>query len=76
MVCLQTSTELKKEIYTKYVQNKTKETTFEDIDFSDFPSFIFKASVEKVVIDEEKLRDIDIDGILNLKYLSRTVFIN
>ena len=42
MVCLQTSTELKKQIYTKYVQNKTKETTFEDIDFSDFPSFIFK----------------------------------
>ena len=44
--------------------------------FSDFSSFIFKVSVEKVVIDEEELHGIGIDGILKLENLSRTVFIN
>ena len=39
-------------------------------------SFIFKVPVEKVVTDEEKLHGIKIDGILNLKNLSRTVFID
>ena len=46
-----------------------------DIHFSDFCSFIFKDPIEKVVIDKE-LHGIEIDGILNLEHLSRTVFIN
>ena len=41
-------------------------TTFGDIDFSDFSSFIFEVLVEKVVIYEEELHGIEIDGILNL----------
>ena len=48
--------------------------TFADI--SDFSSFIFKDPIEKVVIDEEKLHSIEVDGILNLQNLSRTVFID
>ena len=32
-------------------------------------SFIFKFRVEKVVIDEEELHGIEIDGILNLENL-------
>ena len=64
-----TAKEANMQKYTKYAGLYVRR-------FSDFPSFIFKASVEKVVLDEEKLRDIEIDGILNLKYLSRTVFIN
>ena len=32
--------------------------------------------VEKVVIDEEELHGIEIDGILNLGNLPRTVFID
>ena len=44
--------------------------------FSDFCSFIFKVSVEKVVIDKEELHGNEIDGILNLENLSRTVFID
>ena len=35
-----------------------------------------KSLVEKVVIDEEELDRIDIDSILNLENLSRTVFVN
>ena len=35
--------------------------------FSDFSSFTFKVPVEKVVIDEEELHGIQIDGILNLE---------
>ena len=46
-----------------------QDSTFTDISFSDFSSFIFKVPVEKVVIDEEEL---EIDGILNLENLSRT----
>ena len=46
-----------------------------DIHFSDFCSFIFKDPIEKVVIDKE-LHGIEIDGILNLENLSRTVFID
>ena len=53
-----------------------QDSTFADIYFSDFSSFIFKVPVEKVVIDEEELHDIVIDGILNLKNLSRTFFID
>ena len=49
-------------------------STFGDIDFSDFYSFIFEVPVEKIVIDEEELHGIEIDGILNLENLSRTVF--
>ena len=44
--------------------------------FSDFSSFILKVPVEKVVMDEEELHGIEIDGILNLENQSRTVFIN
>ena len=51
-------------------------STFTDIHFSDFCSFIFKVPVEKVVIDKEELHGIEIDGILNLENLSRTVFID
>ena len=57
--------------YTKYTV-----FTFADINLSDFSSFIFKAPVEKVVIDEEELHGIEIDGIFNLENLSRAVFIN
>ena len=49
---------------------------FANIDFSDFSSLIFKIPVEKVVIDEEELHVIEIDEILNLENLSRTVFID
>ena len=51
-------------------------STFGDIDFSDFYSFIFEVPVEKIVIDGEELHGIEIDGILNLENLSRTVFID
>ena len=50
-----------------------QDSTFADIGFSDFSSFIFKTSVEKL---EEELHDIEIDSILNLENLSRTVFID
>ena len=40
-------------------------STFADINFSDFSSFIFKVPVEKDVIDEKELHGIKIDGILN-----------
>ena len=56
-----------------------------DIDFSDFPIFIFKVNhvfveekdnpVEKVVIDEGELDIIEIDGILNLDKLPGIVLI-
>ena len=53
-----------------------RDSTFVDIGFSDISSFIFKIPVEKLVIDEEELHGIKIDGILNLENLSRTVFID
>ena len=56
---------LKKQI-CKNIQN-IQESTFADIYFSDFSSFTFIVSVEKVVIDEEELHSIKIDGILNLE---------
>ena len=65
---------LKKQI-CKNTRN-IKYSTFADITFSDFSSFLFKVSVEKVVIDKEELHGIEIDGILNLENLSRTVFID
>ena len=37
-----------------------------DIYLTEFSSFIFKVPVEKVVIDEEELHGIEIDGFLNL----------
>ena len=56
-----------------------------DIDFSDFPIFIFKVNhvfveekdnpEEKVVIDEGELDSIEIDGILNLDKLPGIVLI-
>ena len=57
--------QLKKQI-CKNIRN-IQYTTFADINFSDFSSFIFKVPVEKVVIDEEELHRID--GILNLENL-------
>ena len=63
-----------------------KDSTFADIDLSDFSSFIFNANhvfmkekdnpAEKVVINEEDLDGIEIDGILNLGNLLRTVFMD
>ena len=61
-----------------------QDSTFADIDLSDFSSFIFKAThvfmkekdnpAEKVL--EEDLDGIEIDGILNLGNLLRTVFMD
>ena len=63
-----------------------EDSTFADIDLSDFSSFIFKANhvfmkekdnlAEKVVINEEDLDGVEIDGILNLGNLLRTVFMD
>ena len=66
--------QLKKQIY-KNIQN-IQYSTFEDMTFSDFSSFIFKVPVEKIVKNEEELHDIERDGILNLENLSRTLFID
>ena len=66
--------EIKKRI-CKNIRN-IQYSTFADINFSDFSSFIFKDPIEKVVIDEEKLHGIEVDGTLNLENLSRTVFID
>ena len=49
-------------------------STFANITFSDFSSFIFKVPVEEGV-NEEELHGVEIDGILNFENLSRTVFI-
>ena len=46
-----------------------QDSKFADIYFYEFSSFIFKVPVEKVVIDEEELHGIEIDGILNLENL-------
>ena len=64
---------------------KMQDPTFADIDFSDFSIFIFKVyhvfmeekdnPLEKVVIDEEELDGIEIDGILNLENLPKAVLI-
>ena len=51
-------------------------STFADIHFSDFCSFILKVSVEKLFIDKEELHGIEIYGILNVENLSRAVFID
>ena len=75
-------TELKKQIYAKYIQNKMQETIFADIDFSNFSGFIFK--VNYVFMEEKdnpsekvaKLNGTEIDGIWNLGYLPGTVFID
>ena len=56
---------LKKQV-CKNIRN-IQESTFADIYFSDFSSFTFKVPVEKVVMDEEELYGIEIDGILNLE---------
>ena len=66
--------QLKKQIY-KNIRN-VQYSTFPQITFSDFSSFIFKVPVEKVVKDEEELHDIEIDGILNLENLSWAVFVD
>ena len=63
-----------------------QETTLVGIDFSDFSSFIFAVNhflteeednplEEKVVLDQEELDGVDIDGIRNLEDLRRIVFI-
>ena len=64
---LQMFWQLKKQI-CKNIRN-IQYTTFADIHFSDFSSFIFEVTVEKVVIDAEELHGIEIDGILNLQNL-------
>ena len=63
-----------------------QDSTFADIDFSDFPTSIFKVNhvfiekkdnpVEKVVIDENVVDGTEIDSILNLENLPGTVFID
>ena len=54
-----------------------EDSTFADIYFSEFSSFILKVPVKEVVIDEEELHCIDIDSFLNLfDNLSRTIFID
>ena len=60
-----------------------QETMFADIGFSNFSSFIFLVFIEnkdnlseKVVINEDRLDGIDIDGIGNLQDLPRIVFID
>ena len=67
--------QLKKQIY-KNIEQNIQYSTFADMTFYDFSSFIFKVPVEKVVKNEEELHDIERDGILNLENLSRTVFID
>ena len=62
-----------------------QDSTFAVLNFSDFPIFIFKVnqvfmqekenSVEKVVLYEEELDGIVIDGMLNLENLPGTVLI-
>ena len=52
--------EIKKRI-CKNIRN-IQYSTFADINFSDFSSFILKVPIEKVVIDEEELHGIEIDG--------------
>ena len=74
------------QVYAKYIRNKMQDSTFADIDFSNFSSSIFKvnhnfieeedSSVGKVVADEDKLDGIEIDDLLNLENLSRTGFID
>ena len=63
-----------------------QDSTFADIDFSDFPTSIFKVNhvfiekkdnpVEKVVIDEKVVDGTEIDSILNLENLPKTVLID
>ena len=63
-----------------------QDSTFADIHFSEFSIFIFKVihvfmegkdnPVEKVVINEEEHDGFEVDGILNLQNLPRTVFID
>ena len=60
-------------VYTKYLRNKMQDSTFEEINFSNFSSFIFKVNhvfmeekhnpLEKVVIVEKKIDYIEIDGV-------------
>ena len=62
-----------------------QDSTFAVLSFSDFPIFIFKVnqvfiqekenSVGKVVLYEEELDGIEIDGMLNLENLPGTVLI-
>ena len=58
-----------------------KKATFSDTDFFDVSCFSFKENQEdnpseKILIVEEELDGIDSDGIGNLAYLLRLVFIN
>ena len=63
-----TAKEANRQKYTKKIQY----STFADINFSDFSNSLQK----KGAIYEEDLHGIEIDGILNLENLSRTVFID
>ena len=63
-----------------------QDSTFEDINFSNFSSFIFKVNyvfmeekhnpLEKVVTVEKKIDYIEIDGVWNLEKLPKTMFID
>ena len=63
-----------------------QDSTFEEINFSNFSSFIFKVNhvfmeekhnpLEKVVIVEKKIDYIEIDGVWNLEKLPKTMFID
>ena len=63
-----------------------QDSTFEDVNFSNFSSFILKVNhvfmeekhnpLEKVVIVEKKIDYIEIDGVWNLEKLPKTMFID
>ena len=66
-------------ICMKHIRSVVQDYLFADIDFSNFPSFIFKVNhvfmeekdnpVGRVVINGEKLDGIDIDGSLNRVFI-------
>ena len=67
-------------------KEKMLDSTFTDTDFSNLSSFIFRVNhifvgekdklVEKNATNEEELDDIEIDGILDLENLPRTISID
>ena len=67
-------------------KEKMLDYTFADTDFSNLSSFIFRVNhifvgekdklVEKNATNEEELDDIEIDGILDLENLPRTISID
>ena len=67
-------------------KEKMLDSTYADTDFSNLSSFIFRVNhifvgekdklVEKNATNEEELDDIEIDGILDLENLPRTISID